>query len=104
MARWKREENWIWVSAEERRRDSASIGVCRVWDRCTFAESIPSPTRGFFEACTKLGAYVVRRSYSVWNDGKQGESGYQSDVLDEDWAFVLPYLLLKCGDSTIGGT
>lgn len=29
----------------------------------------------------------------------QGKAGYPSDVSDEEWAFVLPYLLLSRADS-----
>jgi hypothetical protein len=31
-------------------------------------------TRGCYEVCTKIGAYVGGQSYPGWKDGKQGES------------------------------
>ena len=31
-------------------------------------------TRGCYEVCTKIGAYVGGRCYSVWRDGEPGES------------------------------
>ena len=33
------------------------------------------------------------------NKGNKGKVGYPSDVTDEEWEFVLPYLLLSCEDS-----